>query len=165
MHLSDLVAIFALVISFGSFYVSKRSLDLADAMQIATERKLVENERTELLRQISNSKAILNNARIEIGALQANFDIEPQDIKKRMNYYTNLFTEFRPSIENAIKQLEKDYAELTNWQGDVSYSDLMRTKAVFYENLKNFEISHEQAIQCVAIFKDRLSIARNERKQ
>ena len=45
MTVSDTVALFALLISFGSFYISKKSLDFAIEMQKSTDRKLIENER------------------------------------------------------------------------------------------------------------------------
>ncbi|MFA7350553.1 MAG: hypothetical protein WC009_07305 [Methylotenera sp.] len=161
MNTSDIVAIFALIISFGSFYIGKRSLDFAIEMQKTTERKLIENEKAELLRQVSNNKSILNNVRIEIGALQANFGIETQPVKELMKNYTNIFTEFLPSIERALSLLESDYANLINWRGEMSYSDIMRTKASSYEALKQYETSHEQAIQCIAIFKEKLKQAKD----
>ena len=161
MTISDTVALFALLISFGSFYISKRSLDFAIAMQKSTERKLIENEKAELLKQISNNKSILNNARIEIGALQADFGIEPQPVKMLMENYTNIFSDFLPSIERMISILEGDYTKLANWPGEISYSDIMRTKAVFHEDLKQFETSHKQAIQCIAIFKEKLKLAKD----
>lgn len=161
MTTSDIIAIFALLISFGSFYISKRSLDFAIEMQKTTEKKLIENEKTELLKQVSNNKFILNNARIEIGALQANFDIEPQPVKELMKNYTNIFTEFLPSIEKVISHLESDHANLINWHGEMSYSDIMRTKAACHEDLKQYETSHEQAIHCIAIFKEKLKQAKD----
>jgi hypothetical protein len=161
VNISDIVAIFALIISFGSFYIGKRSLDFAIEMQKITERKLIENEKAELLRQVSNNKSILNNARIEIGVLQANFGIETQPVKELMKNYTNIFTEFLPSIERALSLLESDYANLINWRGEMSYSDIMRTKASSYEALKQYETSHEQAIQCIAIFKEKLKQAKD----
>lgn len=161
MTVSDTVALFALLISFGSFYISKRSLDFAIEMQKATEKKLIENEKSELLKQISNNKSVLNNARIEIGALQADFSIEPQPVKMLMKNYINIFSEFLPSIERMIFRLEGDYSKLANWPGEISYSDIMRTKAVFYEDLKQFETSHNQAIQCIAIFKEKLKLAKD----
>lgn len=161
MNTSDIVAIFALLISLGSFYIGKKSLDFAVEMQKATERKLIENEKAELLRQISNNKSILNNARIEIRALQANFGTETQRVKELMKNYTNIFTEFLPSIEKALSLLESDYANLINWRDEMSYSDIMRAKASNYEALKQYETSHEQAIQCIAIFKERLKQAKD----
>lgn len=161
MTVSDTVAFFALLISLGSFYISKRSLDFAIEMQKATERKLIENEKAELLKQISNNKSVLNNARIEIGALQADFGIEPQPVKMLMGNYTNIFSEFLPSIERMISRLEDDYTKLAHWPGEISYSDIMRTKAMFHEDLKQFEISHNQAIQCIAIFKEKLKLAKD----
>lgn len=161
MTISDTVALFALLISFGSFYISKTSLDFAIEMQKSTERKLIENEKAELLKQISNNKSILNNARIEIGVLQADFGIEPQPVKMLMENYTNIFSNFLPSIERMISILEGDYTKLSNWPGEISYSDIMRSKAVFYEDLKQFETSHIQAIQCIAIFKEKLNLAKD----
>ncbi len=161
MNTSDIVAIFAVIISFGSFYIGKKSLDFAIEMQKATERKLIENEKVELLKQISNNKSILNNARIEIGALQVNFSIEPQSVKELMKNYTNIFTEFLPTIEKAITLLENDYANLVNWRGEMSYSDIMQNKSSNNEALKQYENSHEQAIVCIAIFKEKLKQANN----
>lgn len=161
MNMSDIIALFALLISCGSFYISKRSLDFAIEMQKTTEKKLIENEKAELLKQISNNKFLLNNARIEIGVLQADFGIEPQPVKMLMGNYTNIFSEFLPSIEKMISRLEGDYANLANWPGEISYSDIMRNKALFHEDSKQFETSHEQAIQCIAIFKEKLKQAKD----
>lgn len=159
--MSDIIAFFALAISLGSFYISKKSLDFAIEMQKTTEKKLIANETTELLKQISNNKSILNNARIEIGVLQANFGIEPQAVKALMESYTHIFFDFLPSLEKTISRLEGDYTSLANWPGEISYSDIMRTKALFHEDLKQFETSHEQAIQCIAIFKEKLKQAKD----
>jgi len=161
MTLSDAVALFALLISFGSFYISKRSLNFAIEIQKVSERKLIENEKAELLKQISNNKFVLNNARIEIGTLQADFGVESLPVKKLMENYTDIFSEFLPSIERMISRLESDYMNLANWPGEISYSDILRAKSMFYEDLKLFETSNEQAIKCVAIFKEKLKIAKD----
>lgn len=161
MNASDYIAIFAVLMSFGSFYISKRSLDFAIEMQKAAEKKLIENEKTELLKLISNNKSVLNNAFIEMGVLKADFDIEPQQIKEIMKNYTNIFTGFMPSLESTIARLESDYDNLINWNGEMSYSDIMRTKAKSHEALKRNETSHEQAIQCIAIFKEKLAHAKS----
>ena len=111
------------------------------------------------MKQISNNKSILNNARIE--NIQADFGIEPQPVKMLMENYTDIFSEFLPSIEKMVSRLESEYKNLANWPGEISYSDIMRTKAMFHEDLKQFETSHEQAIKCVAIFKEKLKLAKD----
>ncbi len=160
MNTSDVIAIFALVISFGSLYINKIALDNAKEIQKDAEKKLIENEKINLLKQISDNKSILNKTRIEIGALRANFEIEPQPVKVIMRQFTNIFTESLPSIEDVISYLEDTYNNITNWRGEMSYSDILHTKASYHEDLKQFEISHEQAIQCIAIFKEKLKLAK-----
>jgi len=160
MTTSDIIAVSALIFSAGSYYISKKSLELATEIQRGAERKLIEQERIELLRQISDNKAILNNARIEIGALQANFNIELQPVKELMKNYVNMFTEFLPSIERTLTLLENDYSKLINWHGEMSYADIMQAKASSYEDLMNYQVAHEQAIQCIAIFKEKLMHAK-----
>jgi len=160
MNTSDYIAIAALLISFGSLYINKRALDNANVAQLLADKKLIESEKTEILKQISDNKSVLNKARIEIGALQANFDIEPQPVKALMKNFTSLFTENLPTIEHAISNLESDHNKILNWRGDMSYTDIMRFKATCHEDLKQFEISHEQAIECINIFKEKLILAK-----
>jgi len=160
MDTSDYIAIFALIISFGSLYINKKALDNAKESQQSAEKKIIESEKSELLKQISDNKSVLNKARIEIGALRANFDIEPQPVKAIMKNFTSLFTENLPTIEYAISNLESDHNKLSKWREDMSFSDIMRFKASCHEDLKQFEISYEQAIQCIDIFKEKLTEAK-----
>jgi len=160
MDSSDYIALIALIISFGSLYINKKALDNANVAQILANKKLIESEKTEILKQISDNKSVLNKARIEIGALQANFEIEPQPVKTLMHEFTSLFTNNLPTIEYAISNLEADHNKILNWRGDMNYTDIMKFKANCHEELRNFEISHEQAIQCINIFKEKLLIAK-----
>jgi len=109
---------------------------------------------------ISDNKSVLNKARIEIGALQADFEIEAQPVKALMSQYATIFTVNLPVIEAAISNLDETYSNISNWRGDISYVDIIRKKAEFHEDLKQFESSHEQAIKCVEIFKEKLKQAR-----
>ena len=162
MAASDIIAIFAVIISLGSYFISKKSLDFVIAMQKTSESKQIDNEKSELLRQISNNKSILNDVRIEIGVLQANFDAESLSIKKLMGNYTNIFTSTLSKIESTISDLETEYSKLINWSGEMSYSDIMRAKAAYHEDSKQFEMSHEQGIKCVTIFKEVLAQAKSK---
>lgn len=105
---------------------------------------------------LSDNKSILNKARIEIGALKADFDAESQPVKTLMSKYTDLFTSFLPKIEDAISYLEEMHEKIHNWKGNISRKDIMRYKAEYYEDKKGFEISLDSAIACTAIFKEKL---------
>lgn len=160
MESSDYIAAFALLISLGSLYLSKKSFDHTKLSQKNAESQLIENEKTKLLQLLSNNKSLLNKARIEIGALKADFEIESQPIKIIMTQYTNLFTEFLPKIEDAMAYIDNHYNDIVKWRGDISYTSIMRSKAACHEALKDFEISHEQAVKCIEIFKEKLQMAK-----
>lgn len=161
MEASDYFAAFALIFTAGSFWITRKALQHAKDTQKSSEKNLIEYEKTEILRQISENKSILNKSRIEIGALQENFNIEPQPVKELMKNFTSIFTESMPSIEYAISCLETDHEKFNNWHGNLNYTDIMRAKAAFHEELKQFEISHEQTIKCIAIFEEKLKEAKN----
>ena len=159
MDTFDYVAITALIISLGSLLVNKKALDNAKLAQVSADNKLIESEKSEILKQISDNKSVLNKARIEIGALKANFEIEPQPVQAIMSNFTSLFTENLPTIENAISKLESDYANIINLKEKVSYSDIVEYKATCYEHFKGCEIGNEQAMECIKIFKEKLKLA------
>ena len=152
MEISDYIAALALIISFSSLCVAKRSLDHSKTTQKKSDQIFFDNEKNELLQMLSNNKSLLNKARIEIGALKANFEIEPQSVKNLMNQYANIFTEFLPKIEKAICNLEELHGKIHKWKDDISHKDIIRCKAEFYEDLKGFEITYEAAFACASKF-------------
>jgi len=155
----DYLAVLALVISLGSLLVNKKALDNAKSAQESADDKLIESEKSEILKQISDNKSVLNKARVEIGALKANFNIESQPVQEMMTNFTSLFTDNLPTIEKEIFLLETDYATIINLQEKLSYSDVVEYKATCYERFKQCEIGNEQAMQCIKIFKEKLKLA------
>jgi hypothetical protein len=169
MDLPTMVSIVALGLSIGSLIVtiwatriSRRSLEHAIGVQERTEEKEFERLRTELLNQISDSRAILDKTRIEIGTLQANFQAEPQPIQVRMANYTSLFTEYLPKVSMSIQQLDALWADVLGWSKEKGHRELMEARAVLYRSIKDDETVQDSGIYMVNVFKAKLELAKQQ---
>lgn len=169
MDLSTMISIVALIISIGGLAVtlwatriSKRSLDHAINVQERSDLKEFERVRAELLNQISDSGAILDKTRIEIGTLQANFQAEPPAVQALMANYIGLFSQFLPKVERAIRQCEELWTEVSGWSSNKGHTDLMQARAVLYRSLKDDQSVQESGIYMVNAFKVRLELIKRQ---
>jgi hypothetical protein len=169
MDLSTMISIVALIISLGGLAVtlwatriSKRSLEHAIGVQKRSDLKEFERVHAELLNQISDSRAILDKTRIEIGTLQANFHAEPVAVKALLANFTGLFSEYLPKVEQAIRQCDELWTDVSGWSSDKAHADLMRARAVLYRSLKDDETVREAGIYLVNSFKVKLELARQQ---
>jgi len=164
-----MISIVALIISIGGLAVtlwatriSKRSLEHAINVQERSDLKEFERVRAELLNQISDSRAILDKTRIEIGTLQANFQAEPAAVQTLMANYTGLFSQYLPMVEQAIRQCDDLWTDVSGWSSDKGHADLMQARAVFYRSLKDDEVVQESGIYAVNVFKVKLELAKQQ---
>ena len=164
-----MISIVALIISIGSLAVtlwatriSKRSLDHAINVQERSDLKEFERARADLLNQISDSRAILDKTRIEIGTLQANFQAEPVAVQALMANYTGLFSQYLPRVEQAIRQCDELWTDVSGWSTDKGHTDLMQARAVLYRSLMDDEIVQDSAIYMVNVFKVKLELAKQQ---
>ena len=164
-----MISIVALIISIGSLAVtlwatriSKRSLDHAINVQERSDLKEFERARADLLNQISDSRAILDKTRIEIGTLQANFQAEPVAVQALMANYTGLFSQYLPRVEQAIRQCDELWTDVSGWSTDKGHTDLMQARAVLYRSLMDDEIVQDPAIYMVNVFKVKLELAKQQ---
>ena len=154
--MSDYISALALIISSISLYLAIMSFRHSKATQKKADQIFIDSEKNELLKMLSDNKSLLNKARIEIGALKADFEIESQPVKTIMNQYTNIFTTTLPMLEDAIYNLEELHNNIHNWKGNISHKDIIRHKAEYYEDMKGFEVTYEQAVACTTTFKEKL---------
>ena len=161
MKFSEIIAFFALIISLISFYQSKKSLAQSQAAQDQSQKNYVEGAKSELHALISDGKSLLNTTRIAIGALQAEFDGEPQPVQVLLHNYVSLFDSYLPTIEAALADLTSDWNTVDAWSGAISFSDLMREKARVQDDLKNYENANNQAIHLIETFREKLRLARD----
>lgn len=169
MGLPAMISIVALIISVGGLAVtlwatriSKRALEHAISVQEHSDLKEFERGRTELLNQISDSRAMLDKTRIEIGTLQANFQVEPPAVQNLMANFIGLFSQFLPKIEQAVRQCDELWTDVSGWSSDKGHSDLMQARAVLYRCLKDDEAVQESGLYLVNRFKMHLELAKQQ---
>lgn len=160
MKFSDFIAFIALIISLISLYQSKKSLAQSQAAQDQSQKNQIDDAKSELLSLISDGKSILNTTRIEIGALQAEYDAEPQPVQALLHNYTSLFDSYLPTIEAALAVLTSDWNIVNEWSGTISFSDLRREKAQVQDDLHNYENANSQAVHLIDKFREKLHLAR-----
>lgn len=160
------ISIIALLISLGSFGVtilatrlSKKSLDHALKSYNINEEKEFERVRGEILMQIADNRRLLDKTRIEIGTLEANFEIEKQPVKVIMGKYTNLFSEYLPTIVEGIEQLDNEWEDVSSWTNETDHRTLIETKSRLYRALKDFEVAYDSGMYMINEFNEKLKLA------
>jgi hypothetical protein len=140
--------------------ISKKSLDHSIEIQKRSDSKDFVAVKTEVLQRLSDDRSILEKTRIEIGALKADFEAEPQPVQTLMSRHTNLFTEYLPAIERSIRQLDELWDQTSKWGKEKDYSDLVHHKAFLYKCMKDDEIAGETGLYLVKEFKEKLRLAK-----
>lgn len=160
------VSLLALVVSALSFFaaawaawVSHRTLNHAQRVHFEDRRISFERERSELLEIITTSRSLLDQTRIKIGTLKANFDASPQPVQRLMQSYTNLFTEYYPRIAAGVRQAEMLWNEVADWHRDTEIEGLVRHQARFRALLHEDQVAHDQGVFMVEIFEAKFAEA------
>jgi hypothetical protein len=169
MDLPTVLSTIALVVAIGSFFVtvwattiSKRSLQHAMDVQVRSDQKEFERVRAELLNQLSDSRAVLDKTRIEIGTLQATFQAEPSAVQGLMRNYLQLFTDYLPKVEQAIHQCDDLWKDVSGWSNETSHAELMQARAVLYRSLKDDEVVQASGVYAVNVFRTKLELAKQQ---
>jgi len=139
MNTADTIAIyaagfagFAALVSVGAWWSSKRALDLARSS--AKDAGLIELERIrlDLLNDIADNRALLERARIEIGAIRAKYELEPPPVKEQLHDYVRLFNETLPQAEKVIKDYEEAWTLWVSQNAPQGYRELMNQRALLH---------------------------------
>jgi hypothetical protein len=158
------IAVTALLVSIIGVYISHKADRRSKATAEDSQRNLRESSKADLLALMSECYAVLNDARIEIGALKAEFDAEPDAVKRSLNHYVALFTEYLPTIEAALETWDADRKAVERWGGHLSFADIMREKARIQSDLKNFQNAARQGEKMVSTFREKLELARRTQR-
>ena len=153
MTTSDWIAGGALAVSLISLYLSNKSLKNSKVATEASQAIRTAEAKSELLAILSECRAVLNRTRIDIGALKAIYDNEKQPVQVLLQNFISLFTEYLPTVETALAQVEADWKSVQSWANEISVSDILRRKSDFQDNLKDYENAHEQAVRLIEEFR------------
>jgi hypothetical protein len=160
------IAILALAVSALSFlaavwaaWVSHRTLQNSQRTHQQELELTFERERGELLAVIGQSRLLLDWTRIRIGTLQVRFDAAPNEVKIMLANYTNLFTEYLPSVEEALRQCNGLIDEISNWDRATGIAALVRHQAHFRTLIHNDQIAHDQGVFLVDVFYEKFGQA------
>ena len=153
------VAVLALVVSGMSFiaaiwaaWVSHNSLSHARRVHEEDRRVAFERERSQLLEIINTGRGLLDNTRIRIGTLKANFDAAPPPVQALLTTYTGLFSEYYPRVEAGVRQANSLLSEVSGWDQDTGIQGLVRHQARFRTLLHEDRIAHDIGVSLVATF-------------
>jgi hypothetical protein len=160
------VSVSALAVSGLSFFaaawaawVTHRTLSHAKRVHEEDRRVSFERERSALLEVINASRSLLDKTRIRIGTLKANFDAAPEPVRKLMQGYTNLFTDYYPRVEGGVRQAGMLWDEVANWSEDTGIHGLVRHQAKFRALLHEDQVAHDQSVFLVGVFEHELAKA------
>jgi hypothetical protein len=159
MSASVVIAGLALVVSILSLVISKRSFERSGQVYEQARRDAVAQRKRELLVLMSDCRSSLNSTRVDIGALKAVFDAEPQAVQVLLVNYVGLFDGYLPSVAGALESLEVHSKAVANWAGAISLADLEHQYARIYDDLKTFQFAGAQATSLIATFKEKLALA------
>jgi len=160
MEITNILAILAVVISIGGLIYAKKSFHLSKSIQDKTNEMEIDIQKNELLQIISNNKQLLNKSSIDLGALKADFEVEPQPIKTIMREQTKILKRNQQIINYSLEKLEKLRLKIQNWNGTLSHKDVMRYKSELYEQMKDHELNEEITTSQIKTFKEKLLQAR-----
>jgi hypothetical protein len=164
MSASVVIAGLALVVSILSLVISKRSFERSGEVYEQGRRDAAAQRKRELLVLMSDCRSSLNSTRVNIGALTAIFDAEPQAVQVLLVNYVGLFDGYLPSVERALESLDVDRKAVADWAGAISLADLEHQYARIYDDLKTFQFVDAQASSLIATFNEKLALARAFRK-
>ena len=164
---STWIAVVALIISVLSFatsawsaWVSHRGLAHTRDAHEQERRDTFERQRLALLEVINISRSTLDRTRVEIGALKAIFDAEPQQVRALLSNYSKLFTEYLPKVEGGVRQAGALWDEVAEWDRSVGTSALIQHEARFRALLHGDQMIREHAEYMINVFNEKLEQAR-----
>ena len=161
------VAVVAAIVSIGSVAVaiwaasiSKKALDHAIDVQDRSDARENDRAKADLLRRISDCRALLEKTRIEIGTAKANFDAEPEAVRGLMIHYnTSLFSDMYQSIQNEISQLDGWWDRIHSWKSGIPHNDLLAAQSTFYNDYHGYQTTEASAKYCLREFQEKLALA------
>ena len=141
-------------------WVSHRAYKHSRATDERDQGLAFQRERAQLLDILNVSRGMLDTTRIEIGALKATFDAEPEPVKAMLVNYTTLFTEYLPTIEGALHRTNELWADIAKRDPNKDIDMLIQQQAILRSALHGDKVAHDQGLQMVATFREKLVSAR-----
>jgi len=154
------IAGLALFISAVSAYYSREAIRLSKSANDKASCVLIEDSKCNLLERLSDNRTLLHRTWIEIGALEADFSVESDCVKKSMQNFTLLFSESMPLLEARVNEIDGLIGQVMNWADKISYEDIARFKAEQHLKLNDYKISNEGFLSCVSDFREKIPEAR-----
>ena len=161
MNTSDVVAVFALLISGLSLLISKRSLDQSKNALSQGDRIRRLEKKNEVLALISDCRTELDETSAAIGALQADFNAEKQPVQTLLVGRTKIFSETLPLIEMALQEMEQEWAAVQSWTEDISFEDMRRRQAQLRDQIKDYQRTKDVFSEQVQDFRTKIEEARS----
>lgn len=154
-------ALSAIAISALSYIWTRKAaqtsqLALEHAKSEAKKSELLEAEkkRYELLCAISNEKALLMDARLELGALNAQHGADSESVKALLQNFSKVF-EYLPKVELSIAQLDQLYDQVANTDATLGPKHLLQLAAEQHRISKDTEYFKSCCEGCLTTFKEK----------
>lgn len=168
MEYSTIISLLAVIVGLGSLLATRssartshRALEHAIEVHDKAERKEYERVKTDLLCQISDSRATLEELRLAIGTERANFGAEPQAVRALLQFYeSSLFEEYYNRLEEAVRHLDILWNDVSAWTNEKPYEELMHPRAELYRCRANDETARSSGMWMLGEYRERLAKAR-----
>ena len=150
----------SLAAALWSAWTSHRAAEHARKTHEQERLESFERERSALLEDINTSRATLDRARMEIGALKAVFDAERQPVQALLYSYRSLFDEYLPKVEGGVRQASTLWDEVAAWEPSRSQGALIQHQAKFRALLHEDQMAYEHAVNLCNELRGKLEEAR-----
>lgn len=137
---------------------SQLALEHAKSMDKKNEFLETEKNRYELLCAISNEKALLMDAYLELGALKADHDADNAIVKTMLQNFSQLF-DYLPKVELSIAQLDQLYSQVVNTNPAFGSVYLLQMAAEQNRISKDTDYFKKCCDDCLATFKEKREMA------
>lgn len=148
MGTSDAVAALALIVSLASAYISFRAFRHSVNVHEIDSSLAFDREKSELLVQVEQSRALFSAARREIERTQFVISQEPEQVQAALSCYDSLFTEFLPKLAGAERQASLLWDEIFNWRDKAGRSALAHHASRFRSLIEDDRVAHDSALFC-----------------
>lgn len=170
MENSTFISLLAVIVGLGSLLAARssartshRALEHAIKEHAKAERKEHERAKADLLCQITDSRAILEDVRLEIGTEKAEFGAQPKIVRDRLrSYESSLFNEYYGRLQEAVRQLDVLWDDVATWTHEKPYEDLVHARAVLYRCRTDNETARSSGMYMLAEYRERLEQARED---
>ena len=148
MGTSDAIAVLALIVSLASAYISFRAFKHSVSVHDLESSLAFDRDKSELLMHVEQSRNLFAAARREIEQTQFVLSKEPEQVKRALSCYDNLFTEFLPKLIGAERQASSLWDEIFNWRDKSGRSAFAHHTPRFRSLIDNDRMVHDSAIFC-----------------